>query len=138
MLCLHFEPLLISLSSALPHDWIDLAHPPGVLLNRFLGEVEHGHWPGRDHLDGLLETPEERALVASLIFETPRLDDPSKVACEGMRQLRTRSLEPRLRQIELALANPHADSNSDPISLLKERSELQQQLRQPITLAVVV
>jgi DNA primase len=137
MLCLHFEPLLTALSSALPHDWIDLAHPAGVLLNRFLGEAEHGSWPGRDQLEDLLETSEERALVASLIFETPRLDDPSKVAGEGMRQLRARALEPRLRQIELALANPHADSNSDPISLLKERSELQRQLRQPITLAVV-
>jgi DNA primase len=138
MLCLHFEQLLSPLSSALPHEWIDLAQPAGVLLNRFLGEAEHGHWPGRDHLDGLLETPEERALVAALVFSTPVIDDPAKVAAEGLRQLRARALEPRLRQIELALATSHADSNSDPISLLKARSELHRQLRQPISLAVVV
>jgi DNA primase len=138
MLCLHFEPLMAPLATALPHDWIDLTHPAGVLLSRFLGEVEHGHWPGRDHLDGLLETPEERTLVAALIFESPKIDDPTKVAVEGLRQLRSRSLEPRLRQIELALATSHADSNSDPISLLKARSELHRQLRQPISLAVVV
>jgi DNA primase len=138
MLCLHFEQLLVPLSSALPHEWIDLAQPAGVLLSRFIGEAEHGHWPGRDHLDGLLETPEERALVAALIFSTPVIDDPAKVAVEGLRQLRTRALDPRLRQIELALATSHADSNSDPISLLKARSELHRQLRQPISLAVVV
>jgi DNA primase len=138
MLCLHFETLLAPLSTALPHDWIDGAHPAGVLLSRFLGEVEHGHWPGRDHLDSLLETAEERTLVAGLIFETPKIDDPVKVAGEGLRQLRARALEPRLRQIELALANTHADSNSDPISLLKERSELHRRLRLPIGLAVVV
>jgi DNA primase len=57
---------------------------------------------------------------------------------EGLRQLRTRALEPRLRQIELALATTHADSNSDPISLLKERSDLQRQLRQPLSLPVTV
>lgn len=138
MLALHFESLLTPLASALPHDWIDLSYPAGVLLSRFLGEVEHGHWPGRDHLENLLETPEERALVAGLIFETPNIEDPGKVAAEGLRQLRSRALEPRLRQIELALATSHADSNSDPISLLKARSELHRQLRQPISLAVVV
>lgn len=138
MLLLHFETLGKPLSHALPHDWIDVSHPAGVLLNRFLGELEHDAWPGRDHLDALLETAEERALVATLLFETPMIDDPVKVAQEGLRQLRTRSLEPRLRQIELALANPRADSESDPISLLKERSELHRQLRQPLVLAVAV
>jgi len=77
-------------------------------------------------------------LVAALLFETPSIEEPAKVAQEGLRQLRTRSLEPRLRQIELALANAGADSKFDPISLLKERSELQRQLRQPLVLAASV
>jgi DNA primase len=135
LLCLHFETLGRPLSTTLPHDWIDTAHTAGVLLNRFLGEFEQDAWPGREHLDGLLETPAERALVANLMFEAPVLDDPVKVAQEGLRQLRARALEPRLREIELALANPHADIESDPISLLKERSELQRQLRTPLVLA---
>ena len=138
LLCLHFETLGKALSSTLPHDWIDISHPAGVLLNRFLGEFEHDTWPGRDHLDDLLETAEEKTLVASLLFDRPGIDDPVKVANEGLRQLRTRALEPRLRQIELALANAAADSNSDPISLLRERSDLQRQLRQPLQLPVAV
>jgi DNA primase len=138
MLCLHFEAIGKPLSAVLPHDWIDATHPAGVLLNRFLNEFEHGSWPGRDHLDSLLETPEERALVASLLFQTPAIDDPFKIAHEGLRQLRIRALEPRLRQIELDLANHHADSKSDPLSLLKERTELQRQLRQPLSLAAAV
>lgn len=138
MLCLHFESLGKRLSSSIPHDWIDTAHAAGRLLNRFLAEFEHDTWPGRDHLDGLLETAEERTLVASLIFEALVIDDPVKVAMEGLKQLRSRALEPRLRQIELALANTHADSNSDPISLLKARSEIQRQLRQPLGLSLAV
>ncbi|MCX6952384.1 MAG: DNA primase [Verrucomicrobia bacterium] len=135
LLCLHFETIGKPLSVSLPHDWIDLSHPAGALLNRFLGEFEHDLWPGKDHLDNLLETDAERAMVASLLFETPGFEDPIKVAHEGLRLLRGRALEPRLRQIELALANPHADIESDPISLLKERSELHRLLRQPIVLA---
>jgi DNA primase len=138
MLCLHFEPIGRPLSAMLAHDWIDAAHPAGVLLNRFLSEFESNTWPGRDHLDQLLETAEERTLVASLLFQTPAVEDPFKNAGEGLRQLRARALEPRLRQIELDLATHHADSKSDPISLLKERTELQKQLRQPLNLAAVV
>jgi DNA primase len=140
MLCLHFEAVgkAMALSRELPHEWIDGGHVAGRLLNRFLGEFEHNAWPGRDHLDPLLESAEERALVATLLFETPIIEDPVKVAQEGIRQLRTRALEPRLRQIELALANAGADSDSDPISLLKERVELQRQLRQPLVLSAVV
>ena len=138
MLCLHFDSLGKPLSTSIPHDWIDTSHLAGLLLNRFLAEFEHDTWPGRDHLDTLLETPEERSLVSTLLFEAPVIDDPVKVANEGLRQLRGRALEPRLRQIELALANTHADSNSDPISLLKARSEIQRQLRQPLGLSLAV
>jgi DNA primase len=136
-MCLHWEDLGKPLSHAIQHDWIDASpgHVAARLLNRFLAEFEHDTWPGRDHLDSLLETPEERALVANLLFETPEIDEPFKVAQVGLQQLRARALEPRLRQIELALANPHADSESDPISLLKERSELHRQLRLPVILA---
>ena len=138
MVCLHFEQMGRPISAVLPHEWIDISHPAGVLLNRFFAEFEHARWPGRDHLDDMLETPEEKALVASLLFDTPAFDDPHKVATEGLRLLRTRALEPRLLQIELDLANHHADSKSDPISLLKERSELQRQLRQPLAIPLVV
>jgi DNA primase len=135
MLCLHFESLGRPLSGVLLPDWIDRSQTAGVLLNRFLNEFEHDAWPGKDHLELLLETGEERTLVASLLFETPAIDDPVKNAGEGLRLLRNRALDTRLRQIELDLANHHADSKSDPISLLKERTELQKQLRQPFVLA---
>ena len=138
LLCLHFEHLGHPLSHVLPHDWIDTSHAAGVLLNRFLAEFEQGSWPGRDHIEALLETAEERLLAANLLFESPGIEDPAKVALEGLRQIRARSLEPRLRQIELALANTRADIESDPISLLKERSEIQRQLRQPLALAAAV
>jgi DNA primase len=129
MLCLHFESLGKRLSASLPHDWIDTRHVAGVLLDRFMAAFEHDGWPGRDHLDEFLETPEEKALAASLLFDAPLIDDPVKVAQEGLRQLRARRLEPRLRQIELALASGSVDLNADPNSLLRERSELQRQLR---------
>ena len=134
LICLHFEAYGKPLSQVLPHDWIDLRTPAGAVLNRFLAEFEQDAWPGRQHLDALLETDEEKALVASLLFAPPSMEDPRKVAQEGLQQIRTRALGPRLRELELALATHQADSKVDAFSLLKERSELQRLLRQPLLL----
>ncbi|MEN9663613.1 MAG: hypothetical protein RL324_2562 [Verrucomicrobiota bacterium] len=138
LMILHFEPIARPLADALPHDWIDTGHAAGRLLNRFLAEIAHGNWPGRDQLDPLLESDEERALVASLLFEAPELDEPIRQVIQGLTRLRQRALEPRLRQIELDLANHHADIESDAISLVKELAELRRQLHQPITLHAAV
>jgi DNA primase len=105
-----------------------------VLLNRFLAEFEQDAWPGRDHLDDLLESAEERTLVASLLFETPQVDDPIKVTNEGLRIIQARFWEPRVRQIELALANTAADSKVDANSLFKELLDIKRQLRAPLRL----
>ncbi|MFT3781844.1 MAG: toprim domain-containing protein [Nibricoccus sp.] len=138
LLCLHFEALGKPLAQTVPFEWLDTSHMAGSLLNRFLNEFEHDAWPGRDHLDSLLENPEEKNLIASLLFDNPMIDEPIKVANEGLRQLRSRALEPRLRQIELALATHAADSNVDVISLIKERTDIQRQLRAPFGLPVAV
>jgi DNA primase len=133
-LLLHFENLGRPLSSAIPNPWIDQRQPEGVLLNRFLGEFESGNWPGRDHLETLMESDDEKSLVASLLFDVPLLDEPFKAAREGVLRLRNRSLEPRVRQIELALASTPSEFNDDSSSLLRELSDLQRQLRQPVSL----
>jgi DNA primase len=133
-LCLHFERLGRPMSSAIPHDWIDKRLPEGVLLNRFLAEFEHGSWPGRDHLEDLMESDGEKSLVASLLFDMPRAEDPFKAAREGIQKLRERALGTRIRQIELALAKTPSDFNDDSSSLLREFRDLQRQLRQPVSL----
>jgi DNA primase len=132
LLCLHFEALGKPLAhELLARGWIDTNLLSGRVLWRFLTEFEHDAWPGRDHLDELLETPEEKAMVASLLFAAPEFDDPRKVANEGLRRLNARALEPRLRQIELEIAAKRTDVDAATLSLLKARSALQHQLRQP-------
>ena len=138
LLCLHFEQLGKPLAHTLVPEWIDTTQTAGVLLRRCLAEFAHDAWPGRAHLDALLETPEEKSLAASLLFDTPAIDDPVKVATEGLRQLRARALEPQLRKIELALTSSSGEGQIDAFSLIKRRSELQRQLRQPIELVAPV
>jgi DNA primase len=130
-LCLHHEPLLHALSTQLPHEWIDQSHLAGRLLDRVLAETAHNGWSGREQLDQLLETEEEKALAASLLFEAPADDDLAKIANEGMRSLQRRFLEPRLRQIELEIASKGTNGDPDLFFLLKQRAEITRQLLNP-------
>ncbi|MBI2516775.1 MAG: DNA primase [Opitutae bacterium] len=136
-LCLHHEPMLAALSSHLPHEWIDTSSLAGRLLDRFLAEVQHNGWPGRDHLDQLLETQEEKTLVATLLFDAPRDDDLTKIANEGLRAMQRRFLEPQLRQIELEIASKGTIGDPSLFSLLKQRADITRQLVNPpkLTLA---
>ncbi|HEY3754585.1 MAG TPA: DNA primase [Opitutaceae bacterium] len=132
---LHHEAIGKPLSAALPATWIDQGAPAGSLLNRFLAEFEQGNWPGRDQLDALIESEDEKTLVASVIFDSPRFEEPLKIVQEGLRKLRDRALLPRIREIELALAESTEDSKIDHTSLLIEKRDLHRQLSRPITLA---
>jgi len=135
-LCLHHESLLHALASQLPHEWIDTSHIAGSLLERILAEAAHNGWTGRDNLDQLLETEEEKTLVASLLFEAAADDDLAKIANEGLRSLQRRFLEPRQRQIELEIASKGTDVESDLLSLLKQRAEITRQLLNPPKLSL--
>lgn len=136
-LALHHEPLLAQLAAHLPHEWIDTNTLPGRLLDRLLNEAQHNGWAGRENLDQLLESQEEKALVASLLFDQPDLETIGKVVNEGMRAMQRRFLEPRLRQIELEIAAKAPDGDSDLLSLLKQRSEMTRQLLHPHTLTLI-
>jgi DNA primase len=137
LLCLHFEEFGKPIAHTLPPKWIDTTHMAGALLNRFLNEFEHDAWPGREHLDTLIEDEQEKTLLASLLFDRPPIEEPARVINQALSQLRTRVLEPELRQIELALASYNADSSDDAISLIRRRTELQRQLRAPFGLPAV-
>ncbi len=135
-LCLHDDTVLQALAHQLPHDWIDRERPAGALLDRILAEVQHNGWPGREHLDQLLETEEEKTLAATLLFDAPGDEDLLKYAHEGLRALQRRALEPRLREIELEIANQGTNGGPDLFSLLKQRAEIIRQLQNPPRLVI--
>jgi DNA primase len=130
-LCLHHESLLQAIASQLPHEWIDQTHAAGRVLDRLLAEVAHNGWPGSGQIDQLLETEEEKTLVASLLFEAAGDDDLLKLANEALRALQRRYLVPRQREIELEIANKGTDIDTDLPSLLKRRKAIELQLQNP-------
>jgi DNA primase len=136
-LCLHHEQLVLTLNSYLAHEWIDLSSTAGRLLDRLLSEAQHNGWPGRENLDQLLETQEEKTLVATMLFQAPGDDDLIKIVNEGLVNLQKRFLEPKKQQIELEIASKGAIGDPTLPSLLKQRAEITRQLQHPPKLSLV-
>ncbi len=135
-ICLHNEPLMQQLSHHLAHDWIDISSTAGRLLDRLLAEVVHNGWHGRESLDQLLETEEEKTLAATLLFQAPGDEDWVKIANEGLRHLQKRFLEPKKQQIELEIASKGAIGDPALTTLFKQRAEITRQLLNPPKLSV--
>jgi DNA primase len=135
-ICLHNEPILRELSMHLVHEWIDTANLSGQLLDRLLAEVQHNGWNGQESLEQLIESEEERALVASMLFQASGDEDWVKIANEGLRHLQKRFLEPRKQQIELEIASKGAIGDPTLPSLLKQRAEITRQLLNPPRLSL--
>ena len=135
-ICLNHEQLLLELSTKLAHEWIDTTRTAGRLLDRMLAEVSHNGWNGRDSIDQLLETEEEKALAASMLFQAPGDEDWVKIANEGLRHLQKRFLEPKKQQIELEIASKGAIGDATLPSLLKQRAEITRQLLNPPRLSL--
>lgn len=129
--CLHNEPFLHALASQLSTDWIDTNSLAGRLLDRFLAEVQHNGWNGRETLEQLLESEEEKSLVATMLFQAPGDEDWNKIVNEGLRHLQKRFLEPKKQQIELEIASKGAIGDAALPSLLKQRAEITRQLLNP-------
>ncbi|HWA28624.1 MAG TPA: DNA primase [Lacunisphaera sp.] len=135
-ICLHHDMLLQALATQLAHEWIDTTSLAGRLLDRVLAEVQHNGWNGRESLDQLLETEEEKSLVATMLFQAPEDEDWVKIANEGLRQLQQRFLEPKKQQIELEIASKGAIGDATLTSLLKQRAEITRQLLNPPRLSL--
>jgi DNA primase len=136
-ICLHHEELMHELSTKLPHEWIDTKRTAGRLLDRMLAEVSHNGWNGRESLDQLLETEEEKTLAASMLFQASGDEDWVKIANEGLSHLQKRFLEPKKQQIELEIASKGAIGDPALPSLLKQRADITRQLLNPPKLSLV-
>ena len=124
LLLLHFESLGKALAQNIHHEWINTRHRAGRLLDRFLNDFAHDLWPGAKEVESVLEEPEDRNFVASLLFDPPPIDEPIKVANDGIRRMVSNFCDPRLRKIELEIAAKQGKFDADLILLLKTTEEL--------------
>jgi len=124
LLLLHFDSLGKAMAQHVHHEWINTRQRAGRLLDRFLNDFAHDLWPGVQEVESLLDDPDDRSFVASLLFDPPSIEDPIKIANDGIRRMVSNFCDPRLRKIELEIAAKQGKFDADLILLLKTTEEL--------------
>ncbi len=131
LVILHYEVLGPRLAAVLSPEIVDATTPYGRLLNRFLGEFENHAWPGIDGVAALCEDAEESALVNSILFESPNMEDPAKVANEALRLIHERHFRRKLHEIGLEIARKDPISHAESSQLQIRKLALSQTLLRP-------
>lgn len=119
------------LAGSLHHEWIDKQRMPGRLLDRFLAEFEHETWPGPEEVDTLLEDDEETRYIASLQFDKLEIENPEKIANNGIARILTRYCQPKIRELELEIARKREKFDAEVIALLQKVQELRRLKTRP-------
>jgi len=122
------------LAGKINHEWIDRSTPAGRLLDRFLNDFEHDLWPGSDQLEQHLEDHTELVYLSSLRFELPEVDDPVRVANDGIRRIVSNFCGPKIAKIQLEIAAKQRNVDADVFSLQKANEELRRLKLNPPTL----
>ena len=135
-ICLHDAHLGKSLSEIVDHEWLDNENTAGRLLNRVLAEFEHEEWSGAGHIDHLIETDEEKHLVYSLLFRKPYDETPEKLANQALKALYLESLNAKIKQIELEIANNAEIMDNGIVFLQRQIIEFRQRKSNPPQLEV--
>jgi hypothetical protein len=65
-LVLHFPEHSAAISEIIDYDWINSSSPAGRLLKRILAELREGLIPDTSNIENLIETIEDRQLMADL------------------------------------------------------------------------
>ena len=124
LLILLHEEIGRDIAALIEHDWIDTGTREGRLLDRFLHDFAHDVWPGINELDQHVEEPEDRNFLDSLLFDPPTIDDPAKVANEGIRRMVRNFCVSKINKIELEIARKQGNVDADLLSLRKSMDEL--------------
>lgn len=124
LLVLLHEGMGRSLAAAIHHEWIDTTTREGRLLDQILHAVAHDAWPGTANRDDHVTDPEDRNFLASLLFSPAEIEDPAKVANEGIRRMVRNFCVPRMKKIELEIAGKERNVDADLLTLRTSLTEL--------------
>ncbi len=125
ILILHFPTIGLETSQIVNAEWIDANRTEGKLLNHILNEFLHDMWNGPESLNESLDSVELQTLAANMLFETPDIENPVRVANEAIRTLVYKHADKKIKQIKLEMGRNPENFNDEVVALLKESSALQ-------------
>lgn len=135
ILALNDDEITPLLARAIPPDWLDPDTCSGRVLNRIFADALEGEWRGAESVHDLLETDDERDLVAKLRAGfggngNDEETDIERLANECLFRLCAKHCDRERREIDARLAALPPNSPDAP-DLLRRRVELRKILKNP-------
>ena len=113
------------------YEWINTETTAGSLLSRILAEHSEGLLENVNEIENLIESPEERGLLADIHSRDLEIEEPEKQIEQCLEKLFRNHTESRVKDLEQRIIN--ADPN-DQLQLMRERKQLHTALKQPFRL----
>lgn len=134
ILALNDDNLTPLLAQVVPPEWLDSGTLSGRILNRIFAESSEGEWHGTETVHNLLETDEERGLVARLRAgfnsEDDRDFDIERMANECLSKLCRKYCERERRAIDSEIV-VHQSDEATVLRLMQDKAKLRKILKNP-------
>ena len=129
-LLLHFPEYGTKIAETLDYDWINTSSTTGQMLSRLTAEYREGLIEDFNNLENLIETVEDRQLLAEIHTRDLECEFPKTQIEKCLQTLYRNYLSKRKKELEQTIAN--TDSTSpDQLQLMREVKDIRNQLVTP-------
>jgi len=119
------------LSELIDYEWIKSPTPAANMLSRLVAEVNEGLIEDCSEIEKLIDSPQDRQLLADIHSRDLEVDEPEKEIEICLNQLRRKHHEARVKELEQTILNANREQR---IGLMKERKLLLSELSIPLEL----
>lgn len=130
-LVLHHPEYGKTLSEIIDYEWINTDSTTGSLLARLLAELREEIIEDASQIESILETVEERQLLADIHARELSVEEPSKQIEICLERLRRKHVEAKIKDLRQRSMNANPETQ---IQLLREQKALQHDLKTPLNL----
>lgn len=132
-LVLHHPEYADKLSEIIDYEWINTDSTTGRLLTRLFAELREGLIESAEQIDHIIDSVEERQLLADIHSRELRVEEPLKQIEFCLERLRRKHVETKIQALRQTSMNSEPDKQ---IQLLREQKTLQNDLKTPLKLEI--
>jgi len=116
------------ISETVDYEWINANTREGKLLSRLIAEVREGLINDSRQIEGIIESQEDRQLLADLYAHEFEIEEPEEQTKFCIKQLFRKHHETRIKELEQKILNADPEQQ---LVLMKERKSLYSELSKP-------
>lgn len=128
-LVLHHPEHAKKLSEIIDYEWINSETPAARMLSRLVAELREGMIDDSSEIEKLLDSPEDRQLLADIHSRELEVEEPEKQIEICLNKLRRKHHETRIKELEQVILNADPDQRSE---LMQQRKQLASELSTPL------